>query len=156
MGLLEKGTKAPAFRAKDQNGDTVKLSDFKGRRVVLYFYPKDDTPGCTTEACSFRDEMAEFKERDVAVLGVSTDTEASHRKFADKFSLPFPLLADPDRSIVEAYGVWGEKKMYGRSYMGTMRVTYLIDEKGKIAEVWPKVSPKNHTAEVLSRLDVGV
>jgi peroxiredoxin Q/BCP len=153
MALLSVGDKAPAFTAKDQDGKTVKLSDFKGRKVVLYFYPKDDTPGCTTEACGLRDDYGELTRRGVAVLGVSTDTEASHRKFADKYDLPFTLLADPDRKIVESYGVWGEKKLYGRAYMGTLRVTYLIDERGRVAEVWPKVSPKTHAADILKRLD---
>jgi peroxiredoxin Q/BCP len=152
MALLEVGDKAPAFTATYQDGRKVKLSDFKGRKVVLYFYPKDDTPGCTTEACGIRDSYAEFERRGVAVLGVSTDSEASHRKFVDKFDLPFTLLADTDKAIVEAYGVWGEKKLYGRAYMGTLRVTYLIDEKGRIEAVWPKVSPKTHAADILARL----
>ena len=152
MAALEIGDKAPAFRAKTQDGETVALSDFKGRKLVLYFYPKDDTPGCTKEACSFRDGWSKFKKRGVAVLGVSTDDEKSHRKFADKFSLPFPLLADPDKKIVNAYGVWGEKSLYGRKYMGTNRVTYLIDEKGKIAAVWPKVKPEGHAEEVLAAI----
>ena len=152
MALLEVGDKAPAFRAKDQDGRTVRLSDFKGRKVVLYFYPKDDTPGCTTEACGIRDSYAEFERRGVAVLGVSPDSEASHRKFVDKYELPFTLLADTDKAIVEAYGAWGEKKLYGRAYMGTHRVTYLIDEKGRIEAVWPKVSPKSHAEDLLARL----
>ena len=149
MSMLEIGAKAPAFSAKDQDGKTVRLSDFKGRKVVLYFYPKDDTPGCTTEACSFRDNLPEFERLGVDVLGVSPDSDASHRKFADKYGLPFTLLADPDRKIVEAYGAWGEKKLYGRAYMGTLRISYLIDEKGKIAAVYPKVSPKTHVDDVL-------
>jgi peroxiredoxin Q/BCP len=150
MALLSVGDKAPAFKTTNQDGDGVSLGDFKGKKVVLYFYPKDDTPGCTKEACSFRDGWSKFKKRGVAVLGVSTDDEKSHRKFIDKFSLPFPLLADTDKSIVKAYGVWGEKSMYGRKYMGTNRVTYLIDEKGKIAAVWPKVKPDGHADEVLA------
>jgi len=149
MALLSVGDKAPAFQAKNQDGETVSLSDFKGKKVVLYFYPKDDTPGCTKEACSFRDGWSKFRKRGVAVLGVSTDDEKSHRKFADKFSLPFPLLADPEKKIVTDYGVWGEKSMYGRKYMGTNRVTYVIDEKGKIAAVWPKVKPDGHADEIL-------
>jgi thioredoxin-dependent peroxiredoxin len=149
MALLEVGDKAPAFRTTNQDGETVSLGDFKGRKVVLYFYPKDDTPGCTKEACSFRDGWSKFKKRGLAVLGVSTDDEKSHRKFADKFSLPFPLLADTDKAIVKAYGAWGEKSMYGRKYMGTHRVTYLIDEKGKIAAVWPKVKLDGHADAVL-------
>jgi len=150
MALLEVGDKAPAFKTTDQDGDAVSLGDFKGKKVALYFYPKDDTPGCTKEACSFRDAWAKFRKKGVAVLGVSVDDEKSHRKFADKFSLPFPLLADTDKKIVTAYGVWGEKSMYGRKYMGIHRVTYLIDEKGKIAAVWPKVKPEDHADEVLA------
>src|SRR6516165_9301868 len=150
MALLEVGDKAPAFKTTDQDGDEVALRDFKGKKVVLYFYPKDDTPGCTKEACSFRDGWTKFRGKGVAVVGVSVDDEKSHRKFADKFSLPFALLADTDREIVKAYGVWGEKSMYGRKYMGTHRVTYLVNEKGKIAAVWPKVKPENHADEVLA------
>ncbi|HWZ85579.1 MAG TPA: thioredoxin-dependent thiol peroxidase [Thermoanaerobaculia bacterium] len=149
MALLEVGDKAPVFKTTNQDGETVALGDFKGRKVVLYFYPKDDTPGCTKEACSFRDGWSKFKKRGVAVLGVSVDDAKSHRKFIDKFSLPFPLLADTDKAIVKAYGVWGEKSMYGRKYMGTNRVTFLIDEKGKIAAVWPKVKPDGHADEIL-------
>ena len=152
MSLLAVGDRAPAFRAKDQNGDPVSLSGFAGRRVVLYFYPKDDTPGCTKEACAFRDVWAGFKKRKIAVLGVSTDDEQSHGKFAKKYSLPFTLLADPDKKIVRDYGVWAEKSMYGRKYMGTLRVTYLIDEKGRIAAVWPKVKPESHAEEILKNL----
>ncbi len=153
MAMLEVGDKAPAFSVKDQDGKTVKLSDFKGRKVVLYFYPKDDTPGCTTEACSFRDNLPKFEQLDVTVLGVSPDSETSHRKFADKFELPFTLLADPDKKIVEAYGAWGEKKLYGRAYMGTLRISYLIDEKGRIAAVYPKVSPAKHVDQLLKDID---
>jgi thioredoxin-dependent peroxiredoxin len=150
MALLEVGDKAPAFKTTNQDGETVSLGDFKGKKLVLYFYPKDDTPGCTKEACSIRDGWSKFRKRGVAVLGVSVDDEKSHRKFIDKFSLPFPLLADTDKTIVKAYGVWGEKSMYGRKYMGTLRVTYLIDEKGKIAAVWPKVKPEGHAEEILA------
>ena len=149
MTLLAVGDKAPAFKATDQDGKTVSLGDFKGQKVVVYFYPKDDTPGCTKEACSLRDGWAKFRKRKIAVLGVSIDDEKSHRKFVDKFSLPFTLLADTDEAIVKAYGVWGEKSMYGRKYMGTNRVTYLIDEKGRIAAVWPKVKPDGHAEEIL-------
>ena len=149
MAILEVGDKAPAIRARNQDGETVSLSDFKGRPLVLYFYPKDDTPGCTKEACSFRDGWSKFRKRGIAVVGVSTDDEKSHRKFTDKFSLPFPLLADPEKKIVNDYGVWGEKSMYGRKYMGTNRVTYLIDGKGKIAAVWPKVKPDGHADQIL-------
>ncbi len=152
MALLEVGDKAPAFRTTNQEGEKVSLGDYKGKKVVLYFYPKDDTPGCTKEACSFRDAWSKFRKKGVTVLGVSVDDEKSHRKFADKFSLPFPLLADTDKSIVKSYGVWGEKSMYGRKYMGTHRVTYLIDEKGKIAAVWPKVKPDGHADELLEAI----
>ncbi len=119
---------------------------------MLYFYPKDDTPGCTKEACSFRDGFAAFRRRKIEVLGVSVDDEKSHKKFAEKYSLPFRLLADPDKKIVKDYGVWGEKNMYGRKYMGTLRVTYVIDEKGKIAAVWPKVKPEGHAEEILEAI----
>ena len=152
MALLSVGDKAPAFRTHDQDGNAVSLGDFKGRKVVLYFYPKDDTPGCTKEACAFRDAWSQFRKRKVAVLGVSVDDERSHKKFAEKFSLPFTLLADPEKRIVRDYGVWGQKSMYGRKYMGTNRVTYLIDEKGKIAAVWPKVKPEGHAEEILESL----
>jgi peroxiredoxin Q/BCP len=150
MALLRVGDKAPAFQTVDQDGRKVSLADWKGQKAVLYFYPKDDTPGCTKEACGFRDGWSKFRKRKIAVLGVSVDDAKSHRKFADKFSLPFPLLADTDKAIVNAYGVWGEKSMYGRKYMGTNRVTYLIDEKGKIAAVWPKVKPEGHADEILA------
>jgi thioredoxin-dependent peroxiredoxin len=152
MSLLSVGDKAPRFSTVDQDGRDVSLADFKGRKVVLYFYPKDDTPGCTKEACSFRDAWARFRKRRVAVLGVSVDDEKSHKKFAEKFSLPVTLLADPDKTIVRDYGVWGQKSMYGRKYMGTHRVTYLIDEKGTIAAVWPKVKPEGHAEETLEKI----
>jgi peroxiredoxin Q/BCP len=150
MALLEVGDRAPEFRTVDQDGGIVKLSGLRGRKVALYFYPKDDTPGCTKEACSFRDAWSAFRKKKIEVLGVSAQDEESHRKFAGKYSLPFRLLADPEKKIVEAYGVWGEKSLYGRKYMGTNRVTYLIDEKGKIAAVWPKVKPEDHASEVLA------
>ena len=152
MNLLEVGSKAPNFSAKDQDGNEVSLSGLKGKKVVLYFYPKDDTPGCTKEACAFRDSFEEYKKAGVEVLGVSVDDEASHRKFADKYHLPFRLLADTDHKIVEAYGVWGEKSLYGRKFMGINRVTYVIDEKGKIAAVYPKVKPEQHAGEILAAL----
>jgi thioredoxin-dependent peroxiredoxin len=147
-----KGKKAPTFTAKDQDGNTVKLSDFKGKNVILYFYPKDDTPGCTKEACAFRDEFAQFKKKGAVVLGVSPDDEKSHTKFIKKYSLPFTLLADTDHSIAEAYGAWGEKAMYGKKYMGILRSTVLIDKEGKVVKVWPKVKPEEHAAEVLAEL----
>ena len=149
MALLAVGEKATAFKSTDQDGKPVSLSDYKGQKLVVYFYPKDDTPGCTKEACSIRDGWSQFRRKKVAVLGVSVDDAKSHRKFVDKFSLPFRLAADTDKAIVKAYGVWGEKSMYGRKYMGTHRVTYLIDEKGRIAAVWPKVKPEGHADEIL-------
>ena len=152
MSLLAIGDRAPDFKTKDQDGETVSLKDFRGKKVVLYFYPKDDTPGCTKEACSFRDGFGVFRRRKIEVLGVSVDDEKSHKKFAEKYSLPFRLLADPDKKIVKDYGVWGEKSMYGRKYMGTLRVTYVIDEKGKIAAVWPKVKPDGHAEEILEAI----
>jgi peroxiredoxin Q/BCP len=151
--MLKEGTSAPNFTAKDANGATVKLKDLRGKRVVLYFYPKDDTPGCTKEACSFRDAFPGFKKRGIEVLGVSVDTEASHKKFAAKYELPFTLLADPGHSIADAYGVYGEKKFMGRTYMGVKRITFLIDEKGKIKKVFEKVKPEEHAREVLEAFE---
>ncbi|HRI03445.1 MAG TPA: thioredoxin-dependent thiol peroxidase [Pyrinomonadaceae bacterium] len=148
--MLKEGDKAPDFNAKDQDGNDVKLADLKGQRVVLYFYPKDDTPGCTKEACSFRDADDVYKSKGIRVLGVSTDNEKSHQKFISKFQLPFDLLADTDKQIVEAYGVWGEKSMYGRKYMGTFRKTFLIDGDGKIVKIFDKVDVSAHADEVLA------
>ncbi|NTW51492.1 MAG: thioredoxin-dependent thiol peroxidase [Chlorobiaceae bacterium] len=152
MALLQAGQKAPEFSAKDQDGNSVSLSEYLGKKVILYFYPKDDTPGCTKEACAFRDNLPNFKKVDAEVLGVSVDGQKAHRKFADKFQLPFRLVVDEDKAIVEAYGVWGQKKFMGREYMGTSRVTYLIDEKGDIEMVWPKVKPETHASEILEWL----
>ena len=147
--MLKEGDKAPDFTSKDQDGNKVKLSDYKGKRVVLYFYPKDDTPGCTKEACSFRDADQTFNKKGIKVFGVSTDDEKSHQKFISKFQLPFDLIADTDKKIVEKYGVWGEKSMYGKKYMGTIRKTFLIDEAGKIARIFDKVKVDEHADEVL-------
>lgn len=147
--MLKEGNSAPAFKTTNAEGETVALKDLRGQKVVLYFYPKDDTPGCTKEACSFRDAFAKFKKRGIAVLGVSPDGAASHKKFATKYKLPFTLLADTDKSISEAYGVYGEKKFMGRTYMGVHRTTFLIDEKGKIKKVFEKVKPEEHASEVL-------
>ena len=147
--MIKEGTTAPVFKTTDANGDTVSLKELKGQKVVLYFYPKDDTPGCTKEACSFRDAWAKFKKRGITVLGVSPDSEASHKKFETKYKLPFTLLADKDHAIADAYGVWGEKKFMGRTYMGVLRTTFLIDEKGKIKKVFEKVKPEDHAREVL-------
>lgn len=149
---LKVGDKAPAFAAATNGGGTASLKDFKGKYVVLYFYPKDDTPGCTKEACGFRDTFKDFEKAGVVVLGVSTDSVKKHDKFVDKFQLPFTLLADEDKSIVEAYGVWGKKKFMGREYMGTHRVTFLIGPDGKIKRIWPTVKPEEHAAEVLAAI----
>lgn len=140
----------------NQDGENVSLSGFKGKKVVLYFYPKDHTPGCTKEACAFRDQFGQFKERGVVILGVSIDDAKSHQSFAQKYQLPFPLLADTDKHIVQAYGVWGEKSLYGRKYLGTNRVTYLIDEAGLIAAVFARVKPEKHAEEILATLQAPV
>ena len=150
---LQVGDAAPKFAAKDQDGKEVKLSDFEGKKVILYFYPKDDTPGCTAQACNLRDNYDAILNKGYVVLGVSVDTEKSHVKFIKKFDLPFPLLADTDHAIVEAYGVWVEKSMYGRTYMGTARTTFVIDEKGVIEEIIQKVDTKNHTDQILSKTE---
>jgi len=146
---LNTGDKAPDFTTKDQDGNQVKLSDFKGKKVVLYFYPKDMTPGCTAEACDLRDTYRVLQKQGYEVLGISTDDEKMHRKFIEKEKLPFRLLADTDKSVHEKYGTWIEKSMYGRKYMGTARVTFIIDENGMITEVTSKVDTKNHTAQIL-------
>jgi peroxiredoxin Q/BCP len=152
MAKVEIGKKAPAFTLPDQDGKPVKLSDFKGKAVVLYFYPKDDTPGCTREACDFRDEHSALKKAGAVVLGVSPDDAKSHTRFVGKFNLPFPLLADTDHGVAEAYGAWAEKSMYGRKYMGIVRSTFLIDGDGKVAAVWPKVKVTGHVDEVREAL----
>ncbi|WEK20113.1 MAG: thioredoxin-dependent thiol peroxidase [Candidatus Pedobacter colombiensis] len=152
MSELKEGQKAPAISAKDQNGNTVSLDQFIGKTVVLYFYPKDDTPGCTAEACDFRDNYQGLTAKGIVVLGVSVDDEKSHQKFVTKHSLPFTLLADTDKKIVTDYGVWGEKNMYGKKYMGTNRTTFVIDENGMIAHIIKKVDTKNSTAQVLELL----
>jgi peroxiredoxin Q/BCP len=146
------GEKAPEFELLDQDGESVKLSDFAGQTVVLYFYPKADTPGCTTQACGIRDRSGEYEKAGAVVLGVSPDQPKNLRKFADKYDLPFTLLSDPDHALAEAYGVWVEKKNYGRTYFGNERTTFVIDGEGKIARVFPKVSPKTHDEVVLEAL----
>ena len=146
---LQVGDIAPDFEVKNQHGELVKLSGFRGKKVVLYFYPKDDTPGCTAQACSLRDNYDALLKQGYVVLGVSVDNEKKHQKFIDKYELPFPLLADTEHEIVEKYGVWQEKSMYGRKYMGTMRYTFVIDEEGKIEEIITKVDTKNHAAQIL-------
>ena len=149
---LRVGDQAPDFTAATQDATRVSLSDFKGRHVILYFYPRDDTPGCTKEACAFRDEFAQFKAKGAAVLGVSVDPVKAHAKFVEKYKLPFTLLADEDRKIVQAYRVWGQKSFMGRKYMGTHRVTFLIGPEGKIKKIWPEVKPQEHAREVLAEL----
>ena len=153
MGILKEGEKAPDFTAKDQNGKTVSLSDFSGKNVILYFYPKDDTPGCTAEACSFRDNYQSMLSKGFEVIGVSTDDEKSHKKFELKYSLPFTLIADSDKSIVEAYGVWVEKNMYGKKYMGTARTTFIINTNGIIDKIIEKVDTKNSSQQIIDLLN---
>lgn len=150
MATLNVGDKAPEISGKDQHGNSVSLADFKGKKLVLYFYPKDDTPGCTAEACNLRDNYEEIKKAGYEILGVSPDDAKSHTKFITKFELPFSLLADTEKATAEAYGVWVEKSMYGRKYMGVNRSTFIIDEKGKIERIIEKVDTKNHTAQILA------
>lgn len=148
---LKEGDKAPAFTA-ETSGGKISLSDYAGKNVILYFYPKDDTPGCTKEACAFRDSFADFKKKGAVIFGVSPDSVKSHDKFVEKFKLPFTLLADVDKKIVEAYGVWGEKSFMGRKYMGVFRVTFLVGPDGSIKKIWPQVKPEEHATEVLAAL----
>jgi peroxiredoxin Q/BCP len=152
MATLQEGDKAPEFTANDQNGKTVSLADYKGKTVVLYFYPKDDTPGCTAEACDFRDNYQFLAAQGFEVIGVSTDDEKSHKKFETKYSLPFVLIADADQQIVNSYGVWVEKNMYGKKYMGTQRTTFIIDPEGTISHIISKVDTKNSSQQVLDLL----
>jgi peroxiredoxin Q/BCP len=149
---LTEGQPAPDFTAETDKGETVALKDFAGKHVVLYFYPKDDTPGCTVEACNFRDNFSVLQNEDAVVLGISLDNVASHQKFRDKFELPFPLLADPDHTVADAYGVYGQKEFMGRQYMGVDRATFLIGPDGTLEKVWPKVKPDGHAGEVLAEL----
>ena len=144
--------KAPDFNLSDQNGEIHKLEDYKGRWLILYFYPRDDTPGCTKEACSFRDSSDEYKKRGVSIIGISKDSIKSHKKFAEKFHLNFPLLADEDRKVIESYGSWGEKSMFGKKYMGILRNTYLINPKGEIEKEYKGVKPDVHSEEILKDL----
>jgi peroxiredoxin Q/BCP len=148
MGQLKEGSKAPMFEGIDQNGKAIKLSDFAGKKVVLYFYPKDDTPGCTAEACNLRDNYSELLNQGFVVIGVSPDNEKSHNKFAGKYSLPFPLIADSSKKIITDYDVWGEKQNYGKTYMGVIRTTFIIDEKGIIEKIIQKVDTAGHTEQI--------
>lgn len=147
--MLKTGDIAPDFELLDQEGKSHKLSDYLGKKVILYFYPKDDTPGCTKEACGFRDNFAEYRKHGIIILGVSKDSEKSHSRFAEKYSLPFTLLSDNETTVAQAYGVWGLKKMMGREYYGMNRVTYVIDEEGKVLQVYKKVKPEHHAEEIL-------
>ena len=153
MSVIEPGKKAPAFSLNDQRGKVQRLSDYAGRPVVLYFYPKDDTPGCTKEACAFRDELPHFRTSKAAVLGVSILDEASKKRFADKYDLSFPLLADEDHAVAEKYGVWQKKSLYGRSFMGIVRTTYLIDRDGRVAKRWDNVKVDGHADAVLAAVE---
>jgi peroxiredoxin Q/BCP len=149
MAQIKEGSKAPSFQGIDQNGNKISLSDYKGKKVVLYFYPKDDTPGCTAEACNLRDNHELLLKKGFAVIGVSPDSEKSHKKFAGKFSLPFPLIADESKKILNDYGVWGEKQMYGKTYFGVIRTTFIIDETGIIEKIITKVDTSSHTSQIL-------
>ena len=150
--MLNVGVKAPNFTLQDQNGNTVSLSDLLGRKVVLYFYPKDNTPGCTRQACAFAGAYREFTDKNIAVIGISKDSVSSHAKFANRYSLPFILLSDPELSAIKAYGVWQEKKLYGKVSMGVVRTTFIIDENGVIQKVMPKVKPDTNASEILAEL----
>ena len=148
--MLKEGDLAPDFELPDQNGDLHKLSDYRGKKVVLYFYPKDDTPGCTKEACSFRDSFGDFRKHGIVVLGVSKDSEKSHARFQEKYSLPFSLLSDTDTKVSQAYEAWGEKKFMGKEMVGMNRITYVIDEDGRILKAYEKVKPQYHAQEILN------
>jgi len=150
--MLKEGDKAPEFALSDEAGNTVSLNDFAGKKVVVYFYPKDDTPGCTKEACGFRDNYDAILAKGAVVIGISPDDEASHEKFKNKFDLPFYLLADPEKQVIRAFGAWGEKKMYGKSYEGVLRSTFVIGEDRTVIKAWPKVKPDEHAEEVLGVL----
>jgi peroxiredoxin Q/BCP len=152
MKIPKVGQIAPDFTLSDENGDSHTLSDYQGKTVLLYFYPKDDTSGCTTEACNFRDDYSAYQDAGVVILGVSADDEKSHLKFKSKYDLPFTLLADVDKEVVQKYGVWGQKKMYGKEYMGIFRTTFLIDKEGEIIKVFENVKPATHSEEVLAVL----
>ncbi len=152
MRKLKIGDKAPDFTAKDQNGNDISLSSFAGKVLVLYFYPKDNTPGCTAQACNLRDNYSELLKKGFAIVGISADTDLSHKNFSDKYNLPFPLIADPDKKIIKDYGVWGEKKMYGKTYEGIFRTTFIISGEGKIEEIIDKVKTKDHSRQIFESL----
>lgn len=152
--MPEVGDAAPQFSGTTQDGDTVNLSDYRGRKLALYFYPKDDTPGCTKQACNLRDGYQDLLNAGIAVVGVSIDSQKSHEKFADKYELPFPLIADVDKKVVNIYGVYGERSLYGRKFMGTNRTTFLIDEKGNVVHVFKRPKVKEHTTEILKKFGV--
>jgi peroxiredoxin Q/BCP len=154
MEQLKEGDKAPLFKGKDQDEKWVGLEEFKGKKVILYFYPKDDTPGCTAEACNLRDNYEDLLKRGFAIIGVSPDDEKSHAKFRSKFDLPFSLISDPDAGIISKYEAWGEKNMYGKKYMGVLRSTFVIDESGKIMKIFRKVDTNNHTRQILDELGI--
>ncbi|HNW98896.1 MAG TPA: thioredoxin-dependent thiol peroxidase [Bacteroidales bacterium] len=149
MTNIKEGDTAPDFTGKDQNGNNISLKDFKGKKTVLYFYPKDSTPGCTQEACNLKDNYHSFLNKGYVVIGISADNEKSHQKFIEKYQLPFPLIADTEKKIIEAYGVWGKKKFMGREFMGILRTTFIIDEKGIVEKIITKVDTKNHTSQIL-------
>jgi len=154
MTKIKEGLKAPVFKGKDQDGRIVSLEDFIGKKVILYFYPKDDTPGCTAEACNIRDNYGLLLSKGFAIVGVSPDDEKSHIRFREKYKLPFSLIADPDKSIIKAYGAWGEKSMYGKKYEGVLRTTFVIDEKGIILKIISKVETRDHTRQILDELGI--
>lgn len=153
MTQLKKGDQAPLFKGLNQNGEEISLENYKGKKVILYFYPKDNTPGCTAESCNLNDNYQMWQSKGYEVIGVSPDSVASHKKFVDKFNFGFNLIADTEKEILEAYGVWALKKMYGREYMGVVRTTFVIDEEGKIEEIFEKVKTKDHTNQILSTLE---
>jgi peroxiredoxin Q/BCP len=153
MSKLKKGDIAPGFKGMNQNGEQISLSDYSGKKVILYFYPKDSTPGCTTEACNLNDSYDMWLSKGYEVIGVSPDSVASHKKFAEKYKLNFNLIADTEKEILQQYGAWGEKKMYGKTYMGVLRTTFVVDEEGRIVDVFEKVKTKDHTNQILSTLE---
>lgn len=154
MTHLKEGDKAPVFEGKNQDGNTIILEDYKGKKVIIYFYPKDDTPGCTAEACNLRDNYNHWINNGYEIIGISPDSEKSHVKFKEKYNLPFNLIADPDATIIKAYGVWGEKKMYGKTYEGVLRTTFVLDENGVIEKVIEKVDTKAHSSQLMQELEI--